>query len=291
MTSKKTDVLHFSEDGLSNRSLFLSEQNDVNIFVEDTGKEFIYEEIFERLFGNTLHIFSVFPLGGKDNVLRQQQARGVCDESGRINIFLVDGDFDILWDEKHDQGSNLIYLDRYNIESYYCTKNAVIKYMRTFLKKTREETEKTIDFDMWLQTFRSEFGALFVLFAIANRYETGLPNVGSCIGKFLGSDGRLRREPYQIYKKELEEYVESIDIAIETVRERIDCQFNRETEDKVLSIICGKCQIESLCRYLTSRCHRNINRDNIRNSLLMTFDLESLQFVKKQVLYLIAANK
>ena len=52
--------LTFSDDALSNRSLYLSEFNDINFFVEDKGKEFEYEEIFERLFDNKIQIFSVF---------------------------------------------------------------------------------------------------------------------------------------------------------------------------------------------------------------------------------------
>ena len=40
-----SDALAFSEDALPNRPLFLSSLNDINIFVEDAGKEYIYEEI------------------------------------------------------------------------------------------------------------------------------------------------------------------------------------------------------------------------------------------------------
>lgn len=57
-----SDGLFFSESGLENRSLFFSPLNDINIYVEDVGKEYIYEEIFERLFEGRIKLFSIFPL-------------------------------------------------------------------------------------------------------------------------------------------------------------------------------------------------------------------------------------
>ncbi len=54
------------------------------------------------------------------------------------------------------------------------------------------------------------------------------------------------------------------------------------------TIICGKCQLESFCRHLKICSGKNINRENIRNSFIMTFDLEPLQFIRDRVLYLLA---
>ena len=70
MMNDNVEGLSFSREALSNRSLFLAQLNDINIYVEDVGKEYEYEEIFERLFENNLNIFSIFPLGGKEAVKR-----------------------------------------------------------------------------------------------------------------------------------------------------------------------------------------------------------------------------
>lgn len=50
MMNDNVEGLSFSREALSNRSLFLAQLNDINIYVEDVGKEYEYEEIFERLF-------------------------------------------------------------------------------------------------------------------------------------------------------------------------------------------------------------------------------------------------
>lgn len=49
MMNDNVEGLSFSREALSNRSLFLAQLNDINIYVEDVGKEYEYEEIFERL--------------------------------------------------------------------------------------------------------------------------------------------------------------------------------------------------------------------------------------------------
>ena len=45
------DGLFYSESALLNRVLFYSDYNDINIFVEDEHKEFIYEKSVEDIKG------------------------------------------------------------------------------------------------------------------------------------------------------------------------------------------------------------------------------------------------
>lgn len=284
-----SDALAFSEDALSNRPLFLSSLNDINIFVEDDGKEYIYEEILERLLGDCVHIFCIFPLGGKSAVLQKHRISNKYDAKGNSNIFIVDGDFDNLWDENKVIADNLIYLDRYNIESYYCTKDSAIKYMRGILRKTREQTEAIIDFDTWFRRFQEEFGKLFALFALVQHYCPVIPNVGDVM-RFLDTDGSLISDEYLQYEKQVAEHIDSIDAQIQKVFEKTQYQITNSDKgtSNFSTIICGKCQLESFCRHLKICSGKNINRENIRNSFIMTFDLEPLQFIRDRVLYLLA---
>lgn len=280
--------LSFSKDALLNRSLFLSRFNDINIYVEDVGKEYEYEEIFERLFESNLNIFSIFPLGGKDAVINAHQAQGPIDSNGKINVYIVDGDFDNLWDDQKIIAPNLIYLTRYNIESYYYSKEAILKFIRSFLKCTRNEAEAKIHFDEWKCYLCNEIGKLFVLFAVVKRRCPELPNVGLGTGKFLNENGRMIVEEYDKYLEMVSREIGSTETFIADVYERIDRKFTGSKDDKVLSIICGKFQFESLCRFLTGYCNKNINRENFRATLIANFDLRPLGFLKEQILQLIA---
>lgn len=279
--------LHFSKEALSNRPLFLSKFNDVNIYVEDLGKEYEYEELFERLFESNLKIFSIFPLGGKDAVIKGYQTKGPCDVDGKMNIFIVDGDFDNLWDDQKTIAPNLIYLTRYNIESYYCSKEAVIKFVRRVLRCTRKDAEENAHFDEWQQHVRDEIGKLFVLFAIVMRYKPELPSVNGA-GKFLDKAGHVIPEEYENYYKMVSKELGSIEPYIEEIYGKIHSKFPGNEDNKVLSIVCGKCQFDSLCRQLTISCHRQINRENFRSALISNCDLEPLNFLKEQVLQLMA---
>lgn len=290
MMNDNVEGLSFSREALSNRSLFLAQLNDINIYVEDVGKEYEYEEIFERLFENNLNIFSIFPLGGKEAVIKGHQSKGLRDSNGKLNIFIVDGDFNNLWDDQKIISPNLIYLTRYNIESYYCSKEAVIKFIRSFLKCTRNEAEAKIHFDAWQQSVRDGLGRLFVLFAIVKRHRPELPNVKLGTGKFLDENGCLIAEEYENYYQMVSQEIGSTDTHIEQIRERIHTQFNGNEDDKVLSVICGKYQFESLCRQLRGCCRKNINREIFRTVLISNFDIQHLSFLKDKILQLMADN-
>lgn len=288
--SDTTNVLAYSEEALLNRSIFLSGLNDINIFVEDVGKEYIYEEIFERLFEDRVSIFCIFPLGGKDAVKQKHGTSSMYDSDGKLNLFIVDGDFDNLWEEDKVISPNLIYLDRYNIESYYCTKEVVVKYMRNFMKKPREQIETLMNYDLWMQAFRSEIGKLFALFALVHHHCPTLPNVSLGAAKFLDPNGHMDDGKYEQYKEQVVEKVGSVEPLLEEIHEKIHRQFSGDEENKILSIICGKCQIESLCRHLKLSFGKNVNRESISNSLIMSFDLTPLRFIEDRAIQLLSAN-
>ena len=53
---ESTDDLRYSSEAVETEYLFFCDLNDINIFVEDEGKEFEYETIFKRLLGKKYKI-------------------------------------------------------------------------------------------------------------------------------------------------------------------------------------------------------------------------------------------
>ena len=284
------DGLYYSSEGLLNRELFLSDFNNVNIYVEDTGKEYEYEGIFERLFDNNIKIFSIFPLGGKEAVIKAFREKGIADNEGKTNIYIVDGDFDNIWDDCKVNSPNVIYLSRYNIESYYCSKEAVVKYMRLFLKRKREDVDNLIQFDNWRLNFCSTITPLFILFALVKKHCPTIPTVGTAIKEFLDRNGNLIIENMDKYRLEISNKIGPIDSIEDEIKEKIDKNFTGDNEEKNLSIICGKFQIESLCRYLKYHCGKDISRNSLRNYLIENFDLSPLSFLKDKILFLMSTK-
>ena len=86
--------LVYSEEALLNRVLYLASSTEINIFVEDEGKEYEYEEILERLLSDDIKINLIFPTGGKLKLEEAYSLFGQSTEYGKC-FFIADGDFDI----------------------------------------------------------------------------------------------------------------------------------------------------------------------------------------------------
>lgn len=191
MTSK----FEYSENGLRNRSLFYGKDNDINIYVEDSGKRYIYEEIFKRLLGKNYRIESIFPLGGKKQVLKEYVRKGESGSNGNPNVFLVDGDFDryIGYESanKNDykgetndeselnnfisgkifESKSVIYLKSYNIENYFIDENAIISHIKGILEKTDSEIFQILDYSKWRNRIVNESKDLFLIYCFIEKYK------------------------------------------------------------------------------------------------------------------------
>lgn len=277
----EVEGLHYSDEALEVRPVFLGNLNDVNIFVEDEYKEFVYEAIFERMFSTTLTIFCIFPLGGKDAVIRRAAENGAKDENGKPNVYIVDGDFDNIWRERKCNYPGLIYLNRYNIESYFLSEESTIVFLRGRFRRRRQDIIDTLQFGFWKQNYAQGLFNLFVLFACANKHVPEIPTVSDCTGKYLSPEGRVREEKVEELATLLSEPENRL-LLTETevqIRTMVD-----ELNEAALSIVCGKCLIECLCRYIKQKFGKNIERESFRYYLMTTFDINKLEYLKEYIL-------
>lgn len=131
------NTLSYSEEALINRVLFLSDFNEINIFVEDEYREFEYERIFDRLFSYKLKINHIFAMKGKNGVKKAFEQYGDKYDN-KPAIYVVDGDFDLILKKDVIHHNNFIYLEKYNIESYYIDKDATFRFMSGKMKERRK---------------------------------------------------------------------------------------------------------------------------------------------------------
>ena len=99
---------------------FFSDLNDINIFVEDKGKEFEYKTIFKRLLGKEYKIVKILGVGGKVELKKYFNEFGLVNKDNpKIkNIYIADGDFDwYIYQDEMIENSNFIYLETYNMGS------------------------------------------------------------------------------------------------------------------------------------------------------------------------------
>lgn len=272
--------LNYSDEALISRVLYLISSTELNIFVEDTGKEYEYEEIFERLLLDEIHINLIFPTGGKSKLEEAYTLFGKSDEYGKC-FFIADGDFDIALEKERINAPNFIYLKRYNIESYLLDKSGVIRFMRPKLKKTISETEELIEYENWERKITPYFKSVFALhFLVQFNKIYQLENVGRKAGFFINDKGLPNEFNFKRYLNEIEKYIPNANSNIFNTISSLENIYGTESS----CFICGKYFLESLSRYLSSKLKKKkIGYEELKSFLISNFDIKSIEYVRDKL--------
>jgi hypothetical protein len=274
--------ISFSNDGSLNRSIFYSQFNDVNIYVEDKDKEYVYETIFSRLFANqSINIAAIITTGGKNSLTKAFNKFGEKSDEGKSNVYIADGDFDKILQKPMIDNSHFIYLNKYNIECYWIDKNAIIEYMKCKCKCKKKETEEIINFAEGYNKIILDLCELFVLFMIVQNERPSLKNVDMGVYKFIDNDtGYILPEKIAEYKAYLRPYFPELDKKISQYKLIADTYTFKDYS----IIICGKYLLRCLYHYIKSKVICGINYEDLQNFLICLFDIRSLDYVKSRIL-------
>lgn len=255
----------------------LKKHDDVHFFVEDTDKEYEYEEIFERLFPNHL-TFQIYPMGGKPFV---EMAYEELKSESVMVFFIADGDFDVALQRPLKQADNFIYLQKYNIESYLLCKSAVLSYMRGRLKKRIKDTERVVDYDGWKQTITPFFKKVFALHCIVQKRCPELPNVSKGAPYFINKDGSPNTANYDRYLKDIQQKLPNIEEHIPSQIQELEHLYGCD----VSCFVCGKYLLESLSRYLNTKpVSKKQDYDDLKRNLITLFDITQLSFLRNSII-------
>ena len=273
--------LQYSDEGSASRYMFYKDTQEINIFVEDKGKEFEYEEIFSRLLPN-IKILTLFSTGGKPAMKENFEEFGRFNtEKKSPNIFIADGDFDVLIKENDMiKDDHFIYLDAYNIEDYFFNEEACVKFAVGRLKQSAASVRTKINFDGWYAKIISQAKKLFLLYCFVQDTKPEAPNTANSAYDFIDGDtGFERAGAFDDYKKKLlDEYKIDVDLHKDDIG---------KLEDKYISIygndfwrlICGKFMLKSLMCYLRAKNIKPIKEDELRWWLISNMNMSRLQFL------------
>lgn len=153
-------------------SVFYSQFNDINFYVEDADQEELYFLIFKRLFPD-ISIDKIFPLGGKKNVIEHCQKH----IGHKKHVYIVDKDFDDLLGKIFNY-DNLFYLNLFCIENYFFEEDAFINYVVSDQPKLKKAAIRaSLDFNNTLLNVLHQLRYLFNLFFIAQKLNVeGISN-------------------------------------------------------------------------------------------------------------------
>lgn len=280
------DGLFYSEEALLNRVLFYSDSNDINIFVEDEYKEFIYENIFQRMFNYQIRINKILSMKGKPGVKKAFQEYG-CLYDGKPAIYLVDGDFDLVMGKEMVDSPNYIYLEKYNIESYYIDEKAVLKYIAGKMKITQKKVLEKIEYSKWEDVTYEAMKELFINYMVAQDVFPKEKNVGLPAHSFFHKNGYVN-----IGK--IEEYINNLKCRISDYDAKYDL-YKRKFETILFGdttrLVCGKYLLASLSNYLREKAKVTFKEEDFIYFLASSFDIKMLDFVKERILNIISFDK
>jgi hypothetical protein len=266
--------------------LFYSDYNDINIFVEDEYKEFIYENIFQRMFNYQIRINKILPMKGKPGVEKAFQEYG-CSYDGKPAIYLVDGDFDLVMGKEMIDSPNYIYLEKYNIESYYIDEKAVLKYMAGKMKITQKRVSEKIEYSEWEDMAYEAMKELFINYMVAQNLFPKEKNVGLPPHSYFYKNGYVNTE-------KIEEYINSLKCRIPDYDAKYD-SYKRKFETILLGditrLVCGKYLLASLSNYLREKANVTFKEDDFIYFLASFFDIKKLDYVKIRILSIISAGQ
>lgn len=291
------DLVYSNTALLARADMYARTSSEQLFYVEDQGKEYFYEAIFERLFDEFKIEFRPLGLGGKDKVIdryKENQEKGIND-----CFYLVDGDFDRFIGKYMIDDISFIYLNSYNIENNIIDKDVVIKFLRGKLSLEKSGIESLFDFDDWKKQIVAQSKKLFLCYAFIQKFALekkvpALPNVSRSPFEFLDNKtGYEKSGLFDEYYQKVLEFVHQKDAgnATEIYRQsvgEISILFERLHGPEYFYFICGKFLINSLESRIgavlkSQGCSHQFDRKDFRNQLVSYFDISCLGYIKERV--------
>ena len=263
-------MLQYSEDGLFNRDRFYSNKHSVKIYFEDNGKEYFYEELINRLFGEK-NIFEVYGLNGKTTLISKYKI-----EKENKSIFVADGDFDLLIEKEMINDKKFIYLKKYNIESYLIDEDSIINMIWVKNKMSKTKIKNLLSFKNWYKTMLHELGEVFLLFATKKKYYEYSKVL--CNNMIDESKGKIKEGFIESYREEAMALIENYDEKVIVMRERA----NNLYED-FSYIICGKIFIRCILSHIRQLGLKCIKNDEYNSYILQNINLSIFSDLKNKI--------
>lgn len=274
--------LTYSSEALSTRFLFYQGLNDINLFVEDTDMEYIYETIFKRLLEQKYNIKAIFPLGGKPKVKQHFLEYGNSTD-GIKNFYIVDGDFDRYVHSKDMiNDACFIYLKTYNIENYFLDENSCIQFSKGKLRCLDDEVYNILKFQSWKNRIVNESSKLFLCYCFIQKYYPTQETLSRSSYLFINDKTGFERED-GAYQKYWDSILE-LDVNAQEKINQIDTIYKSINGDNYFNLICGKFLFDSLCCYLRNITNSKFNKADFKWYLINNFDISTLSYVKEAIL-------
>ena len=279
---KGLDDLTYSSEALAARFVLFQGLNEINLIVEDTDREYIYETIFKRMLGDNYNISAIFAVGGKQAVI--ERYKEFRDETGRIkNFYIVDGDFDrYIHQDEMIYDTCFIYLETYNIENYLIDEKACLQFSKGHLRCLDNVVKNKVNFNAWKNRIISESTKLFLCYCYVQKFHPYIETLSR--SSFLFLDDKTGFERENAYEKYWNNEISVLDTNPQNKIDEIDSIYKSVNGDNYFNLICGKFLLDSLCAYLRNLFDETFNKEEFKWHLINHFDISKLDYIKNIIL-------
>lgn len=150
----------------SAKSVFFEEINDIDIYIEDTafGYSKLFSILFERVFEGQYKVGKVFPLGGREAVVKEHAS----EEGNRPSIYIIDGDLFLLAGDTVNNAKGLYKFPYYCVENILCDHESLLCIMdEEDAEKNFSEINTLFNYQRWLAHNEEKLFLLFIEYAIS----------------------------------------------------------------------------------------------------------------------------
>ena len=274
--------LLYSAEASATRALFYQGLNDINLFVEDKGMEYLYETIFKRLLGANYCISAIYALGGKTNVIARYHEFGdKLDDTP--NFYIVDGDFDrYIHKEDMVNAPNFIYLQSYTIENYFVDESATEQFAKGQLKKLDNEIKQLVSFQEWKQKIVNQAKKLFLCYSLVQKLNISEPTLAKGPYSFIDKKTGFERTDgaYMTYWHHILSIIPNAESEIES----ISTDYESINGTDYFNFICGKFLLTSLFCHLEAVTKSRLRIEDLKWHLINNFDITKLNYVRVAIL-------
>lgn len=160
--------------------------NDIDIFVEDSSLQGLYERMFQRMLKGAARVSAIIPLQNRDAVIAE--AIRFKDDQSRRRFFLIDGDFE--WAVgRIRRVRNLYTLRCYSIENLAWNINSIHSAAKKVAPGMSNADISRAITEIDLDAITAALVPLFVAYSICFRLGANCETVGFSIVRLI-QDGR-----------------------------------------------------------------------------------------------------
>ena len=174
---------------------------------------------------------------------------------------------------------NYIYLEKYNIESYYLDEKAVLKYMAGKMKTTQKNVSKIIEYLKWKEVIFDTMKELFLSYMVAQDVFPQEKNVGISPHSYLYKNSYVNIEKVKEYINGLRRRIPYYNDIYDLYEKRFKTILSGDTS----RLVCGKYLLASLSKYLREKAGVTFKEDDFIYYLASSFDIKTLDFIKKRI--------